>query len=301
MTTFGTIGIATIDTLLYVKGNSDYDYRAQGDQIVEIEQREFCLGGKGLLVAQGLAKLGHAVIPLCFSGKDLPDAVIEEPKIDPSLILCQMRDHHRTWITIKDVADTVTFVQLADQPFMPPEWLGSVDSLLSRVDALYISYDQPWILQSVLSRITMLHRPALVVNLCAPLLLACQGDHQQTLEALIDQAAFLLMNAEESSLALDILGLGSWSELDGTNLKEVVITMGDRGGFVTNLDGTVLHSYQAATCSKAVCAVGAGDAFNSAYLSARLGKSLTISESCEFAAATAALKVSQRTSVLQLD
>jgi sugar/nucleoside kinase (ribokinase family) len=74
------------------------------------------------------------------------------------------------------------------------------------------------------------------------------------------------------------------------NIKESVITLGDKGGFVQKQNGAVI-GYSSATVKFPVDPTGAGDVFFAAYLAGRLSRQMPIPDACRDAARIAAQQV----------
>ncbi len=285
------IGMATYDTILLKQRIS-----AEAESVNVLDHYFETVGGKGLIAATALRYCSAQPVMLSMVA---PESAISRTCATwlPSARLLPVLDHdHRTWITVNEKQETVTYVGLGK---VWREVLGKytdiVISVLGSSDMVYLSTEDIWLIGTVLRHIADNKLP-LVTNLCHPLMQTLESS--QAIRGVVSRSTVLLMNERESNHALRTLDARNWASVVAPTLREVIITRGSEGGVYSERPFDSWFSYRPVRPTQVKCIVGAGDTFNGAYVAQRFGNGYSMPRSCQGAAELVALKIAQESTSL---
>lgn len=293
------LGVAARDNLLFSKRFATAAESGGSDQLTLVESAVTCLGGKGLVFARSLVSLGGE--PHLVTLIDRGAAI--EGLVEGALTLAScppwLSEPHEIWTVMSPAGQgTSAFVRLEDGAVHEAAYVSQFRKALLGSAFVYITYDQPALLRGALGPLREAAARGLRValNLCAPLTLRCADDDPDLLIELVLSADLLILNRDESDLALEMLKLDGWGSLESERLGEIVITDSVMGGRFALSPFDNWTSYAAVSADGVNCVVGAGDTFNAAYLLSRWGRGLDALSACAFAAEVAGAKVKLRRS-----
>ncbi len=294
----GFVGMTTLDTLQYVES-----LPRKAEDLFRVDSFVSCLGGKGMVPALAAFSLGCEVVLFTLIARP-PELRGEILGLLPSgfgrqYIKPWLATNHRTWIAISaSKQETQTLVYSSPLSHIDPSvFKRTVRRFLGEVDVLYLSTEHGILVRTTLDLVREHHLP-LISNINQALLTDPLDPTGALARSLMMSSSVVFVNQYEADLALSKLKSSNWTKLGGENLREIVITAGERGGRVSTFPFRKWLRYKAVKPKQVLCVVGAGDTFNGAYLKARFVDRREPLASCLYAAKIAAKKLELRSSSL---
>jgi sugar/nucleoside kinase (ribokinase family) len=291
----GSLGMATLDTLLFTR-----EAAFQDKAVTAVEEAVVTPGGKGIVAAAAMQRAGAEVLPFSLMGRESELAELLPEEISSRFQLPLLDADSRTWITVSEAQEVVTFVSRGRLEGDARGAAAAVHDFVAEVDALYLTLEHPTILRAALDEASRRRIP-IALNTTLPLINTLLEEDDDLLVQLVASSEVILCNEIEEPLLLQALNVGTWRQVQAPPLREVVITTGAAGGRFGPAPFDQWDHFPATPVKEPLCVVGAGDTFNGAYLVARWVGGASPSESCRRGAALAALKVAHKGSMLPID
>jgi len=298
-TSVGCVGMATRDTLIFVDEMPSAD-----EALVRVKNVVVCLGGKGVIPALTLRRLGNAAGLLCLTSgaeSDLRLNSLLGDSLGRKYLIPALEAANAAWIIIGGNGHTYTAVEERRCRDAWTDQLGTITSrFFDEFSAVYVAAEDPRLLSAALTECAQ--RPTKVVVNVSSALLGRLVEAPEILEGLIARACCLIMNESENASTIERLGISGWSAFASSWLRCIVVTAGSSGGRYSEAPFSRWTNFEPVRPTRDVtCPVGAGDVFAGAFLLSWLIESEPVSLACQKAAAMASEKLVQQLTGLALD
>jgi sugar/nucleoside kinase (ribokinase family) len=291
--------MATRDTLIFVD-----EMPCSDEALVRASNVVACLGGKGVIPALTLKRLGIATGLLCLTSvadRDRSWNNLLSQTLGRQYLIPALEEANTAWIMVGVDGHTYTAVQ---ERSCHPSWTAQLATMARRFlddfSAVYIAAEDPDLLAAV--HVECVQRPTKIVVNPSNALLGRLAETPQTFEKLLARASCLIMNEAESAAALKQLGISDWSYFESYWLRCIVVTAGSKGGKYSEAPFSEWTEFEPVRSTlDVICPVGAGDVFTGAFLRYWLVESDPAGIACQKAAALASEKIGQQLTGIALD
>ena len=259
------------------------------DEIVENDRSIFKLGG--VTAYSGLTYRRHGINTLIVSNLAHQDLAILDKLYEENIAVFREESTHTTRFVnyIKGDSRSQELPQQAG-----PIQAAQIHAVLDQVDGLHLGplhpLDIEWEAAGLLHnshRMIFLDVQGLTRMLKNQQVYTSISEHT---ERALSIAHIVKANGAEYSAVRDFYHMGPAELMRKFNIRELVVTLGEKGGFVQNQNGAAFH-YQAKMIEVPVDPTGAGDVFFAAYLVSRFSAGKEIPDACRYAAQIAARQV----------
>jgi sugar/nucleoside kinase (ribokinase family) len=259
------------------------------DKIVENDRSIFKLGG--VTTYSGLTYRRHGINTLIVSNLAQQDLAILDKLYEENIAVCREESTHTTRFvnTIKGDSRSQEMPQQAG-----PIQAAQIQAVLDLVDGLHLGplhpLDIEWEALGSLNnsnRMIFLDVQGLTRMLKNKQIYTSISEH---IERALNIAHVVKANGVEYRAVLDFYRTGPAEMMRKFNIRELVVTLGKKGGFVHSQNGAAFH-YRAKMIEGPVDPTGAGDVFFAAYLVSRFSAGKEIPDACRYAAQIAARQV----------
>lgn len=259
------------------------------DKIVENDCSILKLGG--VTTYSGLTYRRHGINTLIVSNLAQQDLAILEKLSEENITVCRAKSAHTTRF-VNYIKGNRRLQELPEQA--GPIRAAQIHAVLDQVDGLHLGplhpLDIEWqaagLLQSSNCMI-FLDVQGLTRMLQNERIYTSISEH---IERALSIAHIVKANGAEYNAVLDFYRMGPAKLMRKFNIREVVVTLGRKGGFVQDQNGAAFH-YQAERIEVPVDPTGAGDVFFAAYIVSRFSAGEKIPDACRYAAQISARQV----------
>jgi len=259
------------------------------DEIVDNSRSFYKLGG--VTTYSGLTYRRHGINTLIVSNVAERDLAMLDKLYHEKIIICRGKSSHSTRFVnyIEGDSRSQNLQQRAE-----PIKSAQIKEILSRVDSLHLGplypLDIDWKAASLLrnsNRMIFLDIQGLTRMQRHSKIFTSVSEH---MERALEIAHIVKANETEYDALLEFFHMDPMELMYRFNLREIVVTLGAKGGFVQNSSG-VKYLYQAHRIESPSDPTGAGDVFFAAYLVGRYADKKDIADACRYAARIAARQV----------
>ena len=259
------------------------------DEIVDNSRSFFKLGG--VTTYSGITYRRHGINTLVVSNVAEPDLAMLETLYHEKIVVCRGKSRHSTRFVnyIKGDSRTQKLQRQAEpiRSMQIKEILDQVDSLhLGPLYPLDIDWEAADLLRNS-NRLLFLDIQGLTRMQRNRRIYTSISEH---MERALDIAHIVKASEAEYDALLDFFRMDPMELIHRFNLSEMVVTSGEKGGFVQNCSGDK-YVYQAHRIESPPDPTGAGDVFFAAYLVGRYADKKDIADACRYAARIAAQQV----------
>jgi len=259
------------------------------DEIVDNDRSFLKLGG--VTTYSGLTYRRHGINTLIVSNLAEQDLAILDQLYEEDIVVCREESEHTTRF--------VNYIRGDNRSQELPQQAGTIQAsqihaVLDRVDSLHLGplhpLDIEWEAASLLrnsNRLIFLDIQGLTRMVKNKQVFTSISEY---MEIALSIAHIVKANGTEYSAVLDFFRVSPAELMLKFNIEEIVVTQGEKGGFVQKQSGDTFH-YQAEMVEFAADPTGAGDVFFAAYLVSRYSAKKEIPDACRYAAQIAARQV----------
>lgn len=276
--------MATVDHHLFVR-HPVFNH----DAVNVVDEAVRTPGGKGLVAAAAARQSGMDVELLALVGVESEILGLLPCGVDSRRLLACLDGDTQVWMSIADEV-VVTWVQPGRILPRTVDLRSVTAAFIADIDGLYISMEDLSLIEAALRGARQRGLPV-AANLCRPLLDQTRRARSDLVARLIEQCDILLMNRGEAD------EVGMLSLEPGPRPQEIVITEGPRGGRYRDRTGR-WSQFDAEPVAAVRSVVGAGDAFNGAFIASRWWLGADLEQSCRRAALAAAAVVQVATTIV---
>lgn len=255
------IGGANIDRKFHIEGRVQYE-TSNPSSVTE------SVGGVARNIAENLGRLGNDVKLITLLGQDQDAKVIEqESKAFMDLSYIEIFSHLKTgsYSAVLDQSGELVLA-MADMSIydqLQPSILQKHEAILSNAKCIIVDLNCPKETVVYLQNLACLRDiPFVIVPVSAPKMKNMPDD--------LVGVTYFICNKEEAETYLNIRMMSDHDYTNGVKkllekgANNVVLTLGDRGVIVGNVNG--IHLFDAVNVEEVVDVTGAGDAFVSALV-----------------------------------
>jgi sugar/nucleoside kinase (ribokinase family) len=259
------------------------------DKIVENDRSIFKLGG--VTTYSGLTYRRHGINTLIVSNLAQQDLAILDKLSKANIAVHREKSAHTTHF-VNYIEGDCRHQELWQQA--GPIQAAQIQAVLDQVDGLHLGplypLDIEWKAAGLLhdsNRMIFLDVQGLTRTLKNKQVCTAISEH---MTSALGIAHIVKANEAEYRAVLDFYRMDPAKLMRKFNIRELVVTLGEKGGFVQGQNGVAFH-YQAERIEVPADPTGAGDVFFAAYLVSRFAAGTPIPDACRYAARISARQV----------